>query len=378
MTQKGCVFLTLALGSPCAGRELAEMLAVFLTLAATTSTTSTTNDLYERLPRNDLYELDSHWSPQLPPGAHTFSAVGISYPLVFITQRGNASLPPVLVINASTGALVGAWGADAVAHTTTAPSTWGAHGVAVETCSSPCTSGSAPTTRVFVEDFTGHTVTAFDSDGRSLFQLGTPGVAGNGTDPLQFGNVADAAVASASTLPFSMLYFSDGDGGSANRVVAYAVPPSGTLPGKVRWATPAGTYSDPHSIALHQRTGLLVVANRGMNETRLLRASDGTDLGVLDCGFHFGSQGTPFGVRTLEGGGWDLLFVAAMDNPQDSRNQRILVVDASGLDASGAAKSTCDVVQEIGIPTSYSGPHLLGIDTATGELYAALVADSPK
>ena len=329
-------------------------------------------------PTNDLYELDSHWSPQLPPGAHTFSAVGISYPLVFITQRGNASLPPVLVINASTGALVGAWGADAVARTTTAPPTWGAHGVAVETCSSPCTSGSAPTTRVFVEDFTGHTVTAFDSDGRSLFQLGTPGVAGNGTDPLQFGNVADAAIASATTLPFAMLYFSDGDGGSANRVVAYAVPPSGTLPGKVRWATPAGTYSDPHSIALHQRTGLLVVANRGMNETRLLRASDGTDLGVLDCGFHFGSQGTPFGVRTFEGGGWDLLFVAAMDNPQDSRNQRILVVDASGLDASGAAKSTCDVVQEIGIPTSYSGPHLLGIDTATGELYAALVADSPR
>ena len=110
------------------------------------------------------------------------------------------------------------------------------------------------------------------------------------------------------------------------------------------------------------------------------RASDGTDLGVLDCGFHFGSQGkgTPFGVRTLEGGGWDLLFGAAMDNPQDSRNQRILVVDASGLDASGAAKSTCDVVQEIGIPTSYSGPHLLGIDTATGELYAARVADAPK
>ena len=84
------------------------MLAVFLTLAATTSTTSTTNDLYEQLPRNDLYELDSHWSPQLPPGAHTFSAVGISYPLVFITQRANASLPPGLVINATTGALVGA------------------------------------------------------------------------------------------------------------------------------------------------------------------------------------------------------------------------------------------------------------------------------
>ena len=78
-------------------------MAAFLTLALA----SPLNDgLYERLPRNDLYELDSHWSPQLPPGAHTFSAVGISYPLVFITQRGNASLPPVLVINASTGALV--------------------------------------------------------------------------------------------------------------------------------------------------------------------------------------------------------------------------------------------------------------------------------
>ena len=64
VTEKA-VFLTLALASPCAGRELAEMLAIFLTLAATTSTTSTANDLYERLPRNDLYELDSHWSPQL-------------------------------------------------------------------------------------------------------------------------------------------------------------------------------------------------------------------------------------------------------------------------------------------------------------------------
>ena len=83
---------------------------VTLALAAPlTDLNRPTNDLYEQLPRNDLYELDSHWSPQLPPGAHTFSAVGISYPLVFITQRGNASLPPVLVINASTGALVGAF-----------------------------------------------------------------------------------------------------------------------------------------------------------------------------------------------------------------------------------------------------------------------------
>ena len=156
-----------------------------------------------------------------------------------------------------------------------------------------------------------------------------------------------------------MLYFSDGDGGSANRVVAYAVPPSGTLPGKVRWATPAGTYSDPHSITLHQRTGLLVVANRGMNETRLLRASDGADLGVLDCGFHFevmGRRSACARSRAAAGTSCSSRRWTTRKTPEPAD----FVVDASGLDASGAAKSTCDVVQEIGIPTSYSGPHLLG------------------
>ena len=112
-------------------------------------------------------------------------------------------------------------------------------------------------------------------------------------------------------------------------------------------------------------------------------------------------MGKPFGVRTyaprtgrglaaprarspLQGeavapdSALDLLFVASMDNPQDGRWQRISVLDASGLTEAEGAHSPCRVLQTIRIdPKVYSGPHLLGVDERTGDLYAALVADKP-
>ena len=67
-----------------------------------------------------------------------------------------------------------------------------------------------------------------------------------------------------------------------------------------------------------------------------------------------------------------------MDNPQDGRNQRIEVLDVSGLDAAAGATSPCARVQTLVVPTQYSGPHLLGVDALTGDVYAALVADQPR
>ena len=347
---------------------------------------------------------DPHWKPAFPKGAHTFSAVGIAFAannpnsaIVFVTQRGNASIDPVLVLNASDGSLLTSWGKSHVALTPSPPPrSWGAHGLSIEQCDTyPCGEGRISSFfRVWIEDFTGHTMRCFSATGRLLDSVGTPGIAGNGTSPIQFGNVADAAVVAGVAAPSSpptpgTVYASDGDGGSANRVIAFETPSN-----RVLWATPA-VYANPHSIALHDASQLLVVADREHSQLRLLRARDGLDLGAWDaCDLHFGSEGRPYGVRTLsrragdmarrgsggEGGASrDYLFVASMDNPQDGRFQRITVIDASGLSAAAGTRSPCKVVQTIPLdPAEYSGPHLLGVDRATGDLYAALVADKPR
>ena len=98
----------------------------------------------------------------------------------------------------------------------------------------------------------------------------------------------------------------------------------------------------------------------------------------LDFG---GSAGKPYGVRSLQLRGHDLLFLALMDNPQDGGHQEVVVLDASSLsaEAGGAGRTqSCDVLQRIAVdPSELSGPHLLGVDPVTGDLYAALVADAP-
>ena len=335
------------------------------------------------------WTLDTSWQPKWPVGAHTLSGVGVSHyhdePMVWVTQRGNASVAPVLLLNGTNGALIRSWGQDAVGlDRSGATPTWGSHGITVEECNYDCARGypdKSPwrSTRIYIEDFTNHTVTGMNADGKSMFVMGTPGTAGNGTSPLQFGNVADGAVRSGrgARPPFdSLLYATDGDGGSANRVVKVVVHDDGSF--TEVWATPH-MYHDPHSIALHGRSDLLVVADRGHEHVRLLRASDGADLGVWDCGVGYGSGGVPFGVRTYASGGADLLFVASMDNPQDGKHQRVSVIDVSGLSADAGAASPCKVVQTLTIdPAEYSGPHLLGVDARSGDVYAALVSDKPR
>lgn len=346
--------------------------------------------------------LDNTWQPQFPIGAHTFSAVGIAYmraglpshppagSLVFVTQRGNASIPPVLVMNATDGTLLDAWGeADVGLDRITQPSapTWGAHGLAIEECNYPCESdaGWYAFMRVYIDDFTNHTLTMYTGNGKKLLQLGTNGIAGNSTSPLQFGNVADTAIQTGLVFPSptpaspSYVYSSDGDGGNANRVTKVALSGNSA---SLEWATKA-VYDNPHSIAFHGRSKLLIVANREHNETRLLRAADGLDLGVWNCGLEYGKYGKPFAVRTLSyyhqecQQHYDLVFVGIMDNPQDGLNQKIAILDGSGLSSTEGTQSKCTVLQELKIESRFSGPHLLGLDAHNGDMYAALVADKP-
>jgi hypothetical protein len=190
-------------------------------------------------------------------------------------------------------------------------------------------------------------VTAFTGEGARLFQVGTPGVAGNGTAPghIQFDHVADAFVETGIVGPAmppdspygpSYIYTSDGDGGTDNRVLKIAVPALWVGPGAeggpeapegegargvgarrakgptVEWATSA-IFDNPHSITKHH-SGLLVVADREHNATKLLDSRTGKDLGTWDCGLHFGAEGRPFGVRAMQFGGVDMVIVASMDN----------------------------------------------------------------
>ena len=210
------------------------------------------------------FSLDSTWKPQFPSGSHTFSAVGISSQNhVFVTQRGNTSIPPVLELSEN-GALISSWGEHGVGHK---KGTWGAHGLSIESCKYNCAPGDKDaSTRVWIEDFTNHTVTAFSTSGTKLIQIGTPGIAGNGTNPPQFGNVADAVIVAGdkaqSGFAPSSVYASDGDGGKANRVMKISVPNSGpSMAPTTVWAT-GHVFHDPHSIALHTRTQLLVIADR--------------------------------------------------------------------------------------------------------------------
>ena len=328
------------------------------------------------------YVFDAAWAPQFPAGSGSLSGVdvvqtGSGDTLVYVTQRGNLTLPPVMILT-KRGHLAHSWGLhhDQVAFTSKG---WGAHGIKVERLGSVVSAGDPidPNIRVWIDDFTRHTLTAFSASGKKPLELGTPGVAGNGTHPLQFGNLADMAIDSA----VGKLYVSDGDGGSANRVVSVTLTPPASTHAAFAWATTAGQYDNPHSIALHKRSGLLFLANREANETRLIRAADGVDLGVFDCGVNFGPAGAgakPFGVRTLSFGGLDLGFVAMMDNPQDGRNQHVAVLDFSGLSAATGASSSCAVVQTLDVDAAqFSGPHLLGVDETSGDVYAALVSDTP-
>ena len=74
------------------------------------------------------YTLDKSWQPHFPEGGHTYSGVGVGHPgwggssknsndedetLIFITQRGNSSVAPVLVFNEK-GENVASWGKNAV------------------------------------------------------------------------------------------------------------------------------------------------------------------------------------------------------------------------------------------------------------------------
>ena len=140
-----------------------------------------------------LYTLDNSWEPQFPAGSNQLSGVDVvesgGHRLVYVTQRGNASIAPVLTLSAETGAFLGSFGGDIIGKA-------GAHGIKVQHSATPVLgTDKYPNVRVWIDDFTNHALYAFSGAGQHLLTVGTPGKAGNGTSPMQFDHLADSAVA---------------------------------------------------------------------------------------------------------------------------------------------------------------------------------------
>ena len=103
-----------------------------------------------------------------------------------------------MVLDATSGRVAHAWGS-APGMVGIKNGTWGAHGIAVETCDQRCSPDPVlPFLRVYIDDFFSYTLKAFGaSQGEWLFTAGESGVIGNGTgENLQFGNLADSVISS--------------------------------------------------------------------------------------------------------------------------------------------------------------------------------------
>ena len=234
------------------------------------------------------YTLVPGFGTGLPPTASQVTAVALLGAELHVAQRGTVQ-PPFIVLDAATGVFIRAYGKFDV------------------TLKSPHGMVSFNNT-LWVTDIVNGTVLRLDpSTGAVLELIGSKGL---GISPPQFSAPADLALG-----PGSALWVSDGDGGSANRVLrlSAAAPPSAKpayVLGCGHNGTAPGCFSSPHSVAYAARFAHVWVADRGNNRLQAFAADGGKLLGEWAAADGcFGVAGAqPWGVRVDNKRG--VLFVA--------------------------------------------------------------------
>lgn len=321
------------------------------------------------------YMVDPTWKPDWPAGVGSFSAVAVSGDKVLISQRDAHNANPILVLDKTSGKMLSSFGGAEVGKVNTS---FGSHGISVQPADA---AAGRPEDTVWVMDFFNHTVLSFNLQGQLLGKAGRSGVAS--ADPDKFGSVADAAFRKGSA------FFSDGDGGSNNRIERWAA--ASGKPEHVEWVAPATPpsqrkteeYMNPHSICYHETSDRLIVADREHTRIAIVNPDTGKEEGTFKCdAMGFGPKGKPFGVRTLKADSLDLLFVAVSNNPQDGKNQYVHIADISSLANGG---SCTHLLQSISFAAPGESPkpgevechtpHLMGVDHSTGDVYLACVAE---
>ncbi len=197
-------------------------------------------------------------------------------------------------------------------------------------------------------------------DNKLIQTLGTPGTAGSGLIPLQFGNPADVDFSA------DLVFIADGDGGVNNRVDAVAF--SGAeewVAGSNRPGTQAGQFNVPHSVAYYATKDLVFVADRGNNRTQAFAAKTGKYIGEWTCM----RPGSPWGIRTWTA--QDLLFQA------DGHGQSISILDLSGT--TSTSLGVCSILATVDIdPALCTSPHEIAVDQVYGEIYVACMGEHAR
>lgn len=311
------------------------------------------------------YEIDSSWQPAFPAGTGSFAAVDVVGDRVFVGQRNTSFSDPMLVFD-RTGKFLYSFGAAEVGRGVHHGSeNWGVHGVNVRQPTS-CSSGSRDNT-VWVSDFLDHKVLTYTLDGKILDVVGH----GASSDKDKFDSPAEVAFHCDSA------FFVDGDGGANMRVSRWELK-NGLLDIPV-WEVPetrpekraTEVFDHPHSIAWHETTSRLIVADRDHWRIVLMDPDSATITGNVTCDLDLGPEsmsGRPFGVRTWRRGTEDLLLVEVAGNDAVETNHQKFHV----LDARGFANGSCSVLQSLSVdPLKCHTLHLLALDQTSGDVYFA-------
>merc|ERR1712217_727267 len=177
----------------------------------------------------------------------------------------------------------------------------------------------------------------------------------------------------------------DGDRGSNNRLERWAAPFG--KPEQVEWVRPdvppshrkAEEYLNPHGICWHEASDRLIVADRDHGRIAIVHPETGLEEGNLTCNaLQLGLKGKPYGVRTIG----NTLFVAVADSPQDGQNLFVHIVDISTLSTDRRCSKLLQTIAFTASPVDRNdgrvvcnGPHLMGVDRETNDVYVACVAE---
>jgi len=311
------------------------------------------------------YVMDSSWQPEFPAGTGTYSAVDVAGDRVFVGQRSINFSDPVLVFDRA-GRFLHSFGAGEIGQGIHHDETeYGVHGMNLHVLPASA-AGSRGADTLWVTDFMNHSVVAYSTDGELLGITG--GVASADDD--KFDAPSDVAFRGQSC------YLVDGDGGLNMRVSRWSL--SQGLLDSPEWQNPAKRPEDrssqefdhPHSVAWHESSDSIVVADRDHYRIVLMDPQTGAITGNVTCDLDLGpgSLGRPFAVRTWRSDSEDLLVVAVAGNDGVETGHQFMYV----LDASGLNKGACAVLQSWQVdPAQCHTPHLLGLDQQTGDVYLA-------
>lgn len=326
------------------------------------------------------YVIDGKWKPDYPAGVDIFSAVAVSGDRVIVDQRNGKYKDPFIVLDKNSGRVLFSFGGSDIAmkfnrsNCNSMPSCFGSHGLSVQLADP--TVGRLEDT-IWVMDFFNSTILSYNLRGELQARVGRPGKPSADFD--KFDHPADC------TFRHTSAFCVDGDGGSNNRIERWAA--SSGKPEHVEWVRPEippsqrklEEYINPHGIAWHQDSDRLLIADREHSRIAIVDPESGFEKGNLTCdALQLGSKGKPYGVRTIG----NMLFVAVSDSPQDGRNLFLHVVDVSTLKKDGSCAKLLQTIS-FAAPGSTreagqvvcNGPHLMGVDHASNDVYLACVAE---